>query len=130
MNLLLFLFHHRKQRDFLFTGVVAGDAVVFLFLLVDFLGDGQRINIDRDGVVEQPQIGEALDDARIGRARPAGERDDGMIMAVQVKPEIALAVAFASASNFPEWKVRAENPGRHQNQTGRRVTDSEIVCNA
>ena len=85
--------------------------------------DGQRINIDGDGVIEQAQIGEPLDDAGIGRARPAGQRDDGMIMAVHVKAEIALAVALASASNFPEWKVRAENPGRHQNQTGRPATD-------
>ena len=85
VNFLLLLLHDGEQRNFLFAGVVAGHAVMFLFLLVDFLGDGQRINIDRDGVVEEPQIGEPLDDAGIGRARPAGERDDGMIMAVEDK---------------------------------------------
>ena len=37
VNFLLLLFHHGQQRDFLFAGVVAGNAVVFLFLLVDFL---------------------------------------------------------------------------------------------
>jgi len=87
-NFLLFLVHDGEQRNFLFTGVVAGHAVVFFFLLVDLLGDGQRINVDRDGVVEQAQIGETLDDAGIGGARPARERDDGMIMAVEIKSEI------------------------------------------
>ena len=106
MNFLLLLFHHRQQRDFLFTGVVAGHAVMFLFLLVDFLGDGQRINVDGDGVVQQPEIGEALDDAGIGRARPARERDDGVIMAVQIKPEIALAVALAVPAIFLNRKFR------------------------
>ncbi len=104
MDFLLLLFHHGQQRDFLFTGIVTGHAVMFLFLLVDFLGDGQRINIDRDGVVQQPQIGEPLDDAGIGRARPAGERDDGMIMAVHVEPEIALAVALAVPAIFLNGK--------------------------
>ena len=85
---------------------------MFLFLLVDFLGDGQRINIDRDGVVEQPQIGEALDDAGIGRARPAGERDDGVIMAVQIKPEITLAVAFAVPAIFLNRKFGLKITGR------------------
>ena len=73
---------------------------MLLFLLVDFLRDGQRINVDGDGVIQQPQIGEPLDDAGIGRARPAGERDDGVIMAVQIKPEIALAVALAVPAIF------------------------------
>ena len=85
---------------------------MFLFLLVDFLGDGQRINIDRDGVVEQPQIGEQLDDAGIGRARPAGERDDGMIMAVQIKPEITLAVALAVPAIFLDGKIGLKIIGR------------------
>jgi len=85
---------------------------VFLFLFVDFLGDGQRINIDRDGVVEQPQIGEQLDDAGIGRAGPAGERDDGMIMAVQIKPEITLAVALAVPAIFLDGKFRLKIIGR------------------
>ena len=74
VDFLLLLFHHGEQGDFLFAGVVAGHAVVLLFLLVDFLGDRERINIDRDGVIEQPQIGEPLDDAGIRRARPAGQR--------------------------------------------------------
>ena len=112
MNLLLLLLHHGQQRDFLFAGVIAGHAVMFLFLLVDFLGDGQRINIDRDGVVEQPQIGEPLDDAGIGRARPAGERDDGMIMAVHVEPEIALAVALAVPAIFLNGKFGLKITGR------------------
>ena len=104
MNFLLLFLHHGQQRDFLFAGIVAGDAVMLFFLLVDFLGDGQRVNVDGDGEVEQPQIGEPLDDARIGRARPAGERDDGVIMAVQIKPEIALAVAFAVPAIFLNGK--------------------------
>ncbi|MEI2725680.1 MAG: hypothetical protein V9H26_19845 [Verrucomicrobiota bacterium] len=37
VNLLLLLLHHGEQGDFLFAGVVAGHAVVLLFLLVDFL---------------------------------------------------------------------------------------------
>jgi hypothetical protein len=130
VDFLLLLFHDGEQRDFLFAGVVAGHAVVFLFLLVDFLGDGQRINIDRDGVIEQPQIGEPLDDAGIGRARPAGQRDDGVIMAVQEEAEIGLAVAFAVPAIFLNGKFghKIRPPGR--NQTGRPATDSETVCSA
>jgi hypothetical protein len=37
VDFLLLLFHDREQGDFLFAGVVAGHAVVLLFLLVDFL---------------------------------------------------------------------------------------------
>ena len=106
MDFFLLLFHHREQRDFLFAGVIAGHAVMFLFLLADFLGDGQRINVDGDGVVEQPEIGEPLDDAGIGRARPAGQRDDGMIMAVQIEPEITLAVALAVPAILLNRKFR------------------------
>ena len=106
MNLFLLLLHDGEQGDFPFAGVIAGDAVVFLFLLADFLGDGQRINIDRDGVIEQPQIGEPLDDAGVGGARPAGQCDDGMIMTVQIEAEIALAVALAVPAIFLDGKFR------------------------
>ena len=117
MNLLLLLFHHGEQRDFLFAGVVTGHTVVLLFLLVDFLGNRKRINIDRDGVVEQAQIREPLDDAGIGRARPSGQHDDAVIMAVEKETEIGLAAAFAVPAVFPESKVLVQNlpPGRSRN---------------
>ena len=85
---------------------------MFLFLLIDFLRDGQRINIDRDGVIEQPQIGEPLDDAGIGRARPAGQRDDGVIMAVQIESKIALAIAFRVPAIFLNRKFGLKISGR------------------
>ena len=66
---------------------------MFFFLLVDFLRDGQRVNVDGDGEVEQPQVGETLDDARIGRARPA------------------LAVAFAVPAIFLNGKFGRKIPG-------------------
>jgi len=43
--------------------IVAGHAVVFFLLLVDFLRNGKRINVDRDGVVQEAKIREALDDS-------------------------------------------------------------------
>ena len=89
MNLPLLFLHHGQQRDFLFAGVVAGDAVVFLFLLVDFLGDRERINIHRDGVVQEAQIRETLNDSWIRRARPAGQDDERVIVAVEEETEIA-----------------------------------------
>jgi hypothetical protein len=45
--------------------------LVLFFSLVDFRRNRERINIRGGGVIEQPQIGEALDDAGIRRARPA-----------------------------------------------------------
>lgn len=48
-DLPLFLFHHGQQGDLLLARIIAGDAVVRLFFLGNFLGDRQRIDIDRAG---------------------------------------------------------------------------------
>ena len=100
VDFLLLLFHDGEQGDFLFAGVVAGHAVVLLFLLVDFLRNRERINIHGDGVIEQPQIGEPLDDAGIRRARPAGQDNERVIMAVEEEAEIGLAAALAVPAVF------------------------------
>ena len=106
VNFLHLLFHDGEQGNFLFAGVVAGHAVVLFFLLVDFLRNRERINIHGDGVIEQPEIGEALNDAGIGRARPAGQDDDRVIMAVEEEAEIGLAAAFAVPAIFLNGKLR------------------------
>ena len=106
VNFLHLLFHDGEQGNFLFAGVVTGDAVVLLLLLVDFLRNRERINIHGDGVIEQPEIGEALDDAGIRRARPAGQNDDGVIMAVEEEAKIGLTAAFAVPAIFLDGKFR------------------------
>jgi hypothetical protein len=100
VNFLHLLFHDGEQGNFLFAGVVTGDAVVLLLLLVDFLRNREWINIYGDGIIEQPKIGEALDDSGIRRARPAGQNDDGVIVAVEEEAEIGLAAAFAVPAIF------------------------------
>lgn len=64
----------------------------------DLPGDGERVNVDRDGVVEQSQPGKPLNDSGVRGARPAGQDDDRVIMAVEEEAVIALAVAAASRS--------------------------------
>ena len=117
VNLLLLLLHHGEQGDFLLAGVVAGHAVVLLFLLVDFLGDRERINIHRDGVVQQPQIGETLDDSRIRRARPAGQDDERVIVTIEEEAEIGLAVALAVPAVFLNRKFRRKPVRRVEVET-------------
>ena len=108
VDFLLLLLHHREQGDLLFAGVVSGNAVVLLFLLVDLLRNGERINIHRDGVIEQAQIGEALDDAGIGRARPARHHDERVIVPIEKETEIGLAAAFAVPAIFLNRKLGSE----------------------
>lgn len=108
MNLLLLLFHHGEQGDFLFAGVVSGDAVVLLFLLVDFFGDGKRINIHRDGEVQEAEIRETLDYAWIRCARPACEDDERVIVAVEEESKVALSAALAVPAIFLNRKFGSE----------------------
>src|SRR6185369_572012 len=84
-----------EQGDFLFAGVVARDAVVFLLLLVDFLRDGEWINIHRDGEVQEAKIREPLDDSRIRRARPASQNDKRVIVSIEEETEVTLPTALA-----------------------------------
>ena len=108
MNLLLLLLHHRQQRDLFLARVIAGHAVVLLFLLADLAGDRERVNVDGYGVVEEPETGETLDDSRIRRARPAGQHDDGMVMAVEVKTEVRLPAAFGVPAIFMDGQFLDE----------------------
>src|SRR5258705_2950177 len=94
MNLLLFFLHHREQRNFFLARVIPRHAIMLLFFLVDFFANGQRINVDANRVIQKPQVGEALDDSGIGRARPARKYNQRVVMAVEKEPEIALAVSL------------------------------------
>ena len=85
---------------------------MFLFLLADFPGDRQRVDVDRDGVVQQPKVCQALDDARIRRARPAGQADQRMIMPVEEETELALTVALAVPAVFLNRQFRSETFSR------------------
>ena len=112
VDLLLLLFHDGEQRNLFLAGVVTGHAVVFFFLLVDFLRNREGINIHGDGVIKQPQIGEALDDAGIGGARPAGEHDEAVVMAVEEEAKVRLAAALAVPAVFLDRKFRLETVRR------------------
>ena len=85
---------------------------MLLFLLADLASDGERINVDRDGVVQEPEIGQTLDDSRIRRARPAGEDNYGMVMAVEVKAEVRLSAAFGMPAIFMDGQFLGEAVGR------------------
>jgi hypothetical protein len=81
---------------------------VLLLLLADLLRDRERIDVHRDRVIEQPQIGETLDDARIRRPRPAGENDERMIVAIEEEAEIRLAIPFAVPAVLVNGQLRSE----------------------
>src|SRR2546427_7854210 len=69
-----------------------GDHLFFFFQAEDGIRDltvtGAQtcaLPIYRDGVIEQPKIGETLNDSRTRRAWPAGQDDHRVIMAVHEK---------------------------------------------
>jgi hypothetical protein len=111
-DFLLLLVHHGQQRKFFLAGIIAGNAVVFLFLLVDFLADGERIEIHRDGVIEQAQAGEPVDDSWVSHLRPARQRDDGMVTAIHEETEIGLSRALAVPAIFLNGKLRIKTVNR------------------
>ena len=104
----LLLFQHGQQRHLLFAGVVAGDSVVLLFFLEDFLANGQRVDVDRDGVVEEPEIGQPADQTGMGHFRPASEGDDGMIVAVHPETVVVLTVGFGVPAVLLDGQLRVE----------------------
>ena len=108
----LLFFHHGQERELLLAGIVAGDSVVRLFFLGNFLANRQRVEIHRDRVIEQPQTGEPVDDSGIGRLRPAGQGDDGVVAPVHEKAEVGLAVAFGMPAILLNGQLRVESVNR------------------
>ncbi len=91
----LLLLHYREQRELLLARIVARNALVRLLLSHDLFADRDRIDVHRDGVVEQPQIGEPVNDSGERHLRPPRQRDDGVVMPVHPETEILLAVPLA-----------------------------------
>ena len=111
-DFLLLLVHHGQKRKFFLAGIIAGNAVVFFFLLVDFLADGERIEIHRDGVIEQAQAGEPVDDSWVGHLRPARQCDDGMVTAIHEKTKIRLPCSLAVPAIFLNGQLRIKTVNR------------------
>ena len=107
-NFLLFFLHDGEQRQFLFAGVVTGNPVVLAFLLGDFVADGQRLDIDGDGEVQEAQAGQPMNQSGMSHLGPAGQDDHGMIMPVHPEPKIGLSIGLAVPAVVLDRKRRVE----------------------
>src|SRR3989442_1678626 len=85
---------------------------MFLFLFVDLLSDWERINVDGNGIVKQPEIGQTLNDPRIRRTWPTREHDDGVVMPIHEKAKIALPLSFAVPAVLLDRKFGSKTFGR------------------
>src|SRR6266571_3331045 len=82
---------------------------MFLLFLADFFGNRKRVDVDRDGVVQQPKVCQTLDDAGVSRARPAAQADERMIVPIEEKSEVALSVSLAVPAVFLNRQFGSES---------------------
>src|SRR2546426_336216 len=78
----------------------------------DFLGNRKRVDVDRDGVVQQPKVCQPLDDAGVSRARPEAQADERMIVPIEEKSEVALSVSLAVPAVFLNRQFGSESLSR------------------
>ena len=99
-DLALLFLEDRAQRKFAFAREVACDALVRLLFPFDLPADRKGLHVHGDGVVQQRQIGEPVDDSREGDFRPAGDGDHRMVVSVHPETEVGLAAALAVPAVF------------------------------
>jgi hypothetical protein len=96
------------------AGVLVFAAQTFdgLFLLIDFTFRRQRLDVDRDLIVEEIQARQPVDDPRIGAAGPPLERENRLVASIEIKPDFlqtdAVRVPAVLLNREPGIKPRSE----------------------
>ena len=62
-----------------------------LLLFFDFAFRRQRLDVDRDLIVEKRQPGQPVDNAGIRPAGPAREGENGVVLPVEIEPDLRQA---------------------------------------
>ena len=100
LDFALLLLHSRLERQLSFAREIPGNPLVRLFFFGDLAPHRQRIDVYRDRVIQQSQIGKPVNNSRERHLGPAREDDYRVIKPVHPKAKVGPCGTFAVPAIF------------------------------